>query len=177
MISLGLYKIIEKPSIGHNVMHGSQTSSGPGVRLQDLRLGPFMPRSWKHSKHRHPRPHNVIGKDEDFGYAISPLHQVPWQPHHLIGPLTSIGAALGSTTGSRFSTRARRNTDDARLAKAKEHCARRGATGRAGRQGPEQYGKSTSSPPRWGPFAAQGLPATLAKVIATCDVTIIHCGT
>lgn len=98
VLSLGLYKIIENTELGHNVMHGQYDFlKDPAFdsKTYDWDLVSSA-KTWKQGHNvTHHTYTNVIGKDDDFGYGyFRPSSNAPWRPHHLIGPLTGVGAAL-----------------------------------------------------------------------------------
>jgi linoleoyl-CoA desaturase len=98
VVSLGLYKIIENTELGHNVMHGQYDfMKDPDFDSKTYEWDMVSTaKTWKHAHNvTHHSFTNVIGKDDDFGYAyFRPSSNAAWKPLYLIQPLVGVGAAL-----------------------------------------------------------------------------------
>ncbi|HMJ11949.1 MAG TPA: acyl-CoA desaturase [Polyangiaceae bacterium] len=98
VLSLGLYKILENMELGHNVMHGQYDfMEDPAFDSKTYEWDLVgTARTWKHGHNvTHHTYTNVLGKDEDFGYALFRLSSdVPWKPWHLLQPVLNPLAGL-----------------------------------------------------------------------------------
>jgi linoleoyl-CoA desaturase len=98
VIGLALSKIIENMELGHNVMHGQYDfMDDPAFDSKTYEWDVVgTSKTWKKAHNvTHHTYTNVLGKDDDFGYAVFRLSSdQEWKPHHLFQTLLSPLAGL-----------------------------------------------------------------------------------
>ncbi|WP_168583406.1 fatty acid desaturase family protein [Gephyromycinifex aptenodytis] len=103
---LSVAKILENMEIGHNVLHGQwDWMRDPKIHSTTWEWDHVGPASmWKRSHNElHHTFTNVIGMDDDLGYGIMRVDvDQPWEPLHLLQPLTHTLNALTFQFGIAF---------------------------------------------------------------------------
>ncbi|NMO90563.1 acyl-CoA desaturase [Actinomycetospora sp. TBRC 11914] len=96
--SLAVAKILENMEIGHNVLHGQwDWMRDPEIHSTTWEWDHVSTAAGWQQTHNylHHTYTNVQGKDRDIGYNVLRVDpDQPWQPIHLIQPLTNLGLAL-----------------------------------------------------------------------------------
>jgi NADPH-dependent stearoyl-CoA 9-desaturase len=105
-VTLGLAKIIENMEIGHNVMHGQWNwMNDPEIHSSTWEWD--MSGASKHWRSTHNFQHhkytNIIGMDDDVGYAILRVtRDQPWKPYNVGNLLFNAVLAVGFEWGIGF---------------------------------------------------------------------------
>jgi NADPH-dependent stearoyl-CoA 9-desaturase len=105
-MTLGLAKIIENMEIGHNVMHGQWNwMNDPEIHSSTWEWD--MTGASKHWRYTHNFQHhkytNILGMDEDLGYAtLRVTRDQPWHVYHIGNLLYNTILALGFEWGIGF---------------------------------------------------------------------------
>src|SRR6185312_9593976 len=105
-VTLALAKIIENMEIGHNVMHGQWNwMNDPEIHSSTWEWD--MTGASKHWRYMHNFQHhkytNILGMDEDVGYAtVRVTRDQPWRVYHLGNLLFNTVLALGFEWGIGF---------------------------------------------------------------------------
>ena len=105
-VTLGLAKIIENMEIGHNVMHGQWNwMNDPEIHSSTWEWD--MTGASKHWRYTHNFQHhkytNILGMDEDVGYAtLRVTRDQPWRAYHVGNLLYNTILALGFEWGIGF---------------------------------------------------------------------------
>jgi NADPH-dependent stearoyl-CoA 9-desaturase len=105
-VTLGLAKIIENMEIGHNVMHGQWNwMNDPEIHSSTWEWD--MSGASKHWRSTHNYQHhkytNIVGMDDDIGYAILRVtRDQPWKPHNIGNLLFNTTLAIGFEWGIGF---------------------------------------------------------------------------
>ena len=98
VVGLALSKILENMELGHNVMHGQYDFMGDAAFDSKTYEWDIVgtAKTWKKAHNvTHHTYTNVLGKDDDFGYAVFRLSSdQEWKPHHLFQMLLSPLAGL-----------------------------------------------------------------------------------
>ena len=100
---LGIAKIMENMEIGHNVMHGQYDwMNDPSLNSQTYDWDTVSDSDgWRYThNYEHHTYTNIIGKDRDVGYGVLRVSKdQPWEPHHLLNPVTNVLLAAGFDAG------------------------------------------------------------------------------
>jgi linoleoyl-CoA desaturase len=105
-VTLGLAKIIENMEIGHNVMHGQWNwMNDPEIHSSTWEWD--MSAASKHWRSTHNFQHhkytNILGMDDDVGYAILRVtRDQPWEPYNVGNLLFNAVLAVGFEWGIGF---------------------------------------------------------------------------
>jgi linoleoyl-CoA desaturase len=96
--ALGVSKILENMEVGHNVMHGQYDWTGdPELVGRDYDWDVACDAThWReYHNFEHHTFTNVHGRDRDIGYGfLRVTSEQPWEPHHLLQPITAPLLAL-----------------------------------------------------------------------------------
>lgn len=106
VLCLGVAKILENMEVGHNVMHGQYDwMNDPKLNSQTYDWDTVSDADgWRYThNYEHHTYTNIIGKDRDVGYGVLRVSKdQPWEPHHLLNPVTNVVLASGFDVGVGF---------------------------------------------------------------------------